>query len=957
MIRRVSVLSLLVAVTVVIGQIVAPEARQQAPARPLPPLAQTLGVDPAIATGVLPNGLRYYVRANKTPEHRAELRLVVNAGSILEDDRQRGFAHVVEHMAFEGTRHFPRESIVGFMQSLGMGFGPHLNAETTFDNTIYQLQVPTDRTNALDGSLAILRDWAHELTFDPAAVDRERRIVTEEWRQGLGAQARLLDQQRTVLLQGSRYADRLPIGRMDVVQSATADELRAFYTEWYRPDLMSVIAVGDFDRAHVVSLVNDDFGTLTNPSPERPRPTYPLPNLPGTRYAIATDREATNTTVAVTVLAPAADGSTVAGYRQELTAQVFSALMDARFDQASRQANAPFLAATADRSLFARGEQASSLTALVPETGIARGVQALLAEHARVSRDGFTPTELDRIKRSFGALIDRVLAERDKRQSSAFADEYIRAFTTGEALPSLEDEMDMRRQLLAAMTVADVNAVAPGWTPDHNRTISVATGQKAGVAVPDQPALAAAVAAASAKPLPKYAEDLVKAPLVEHAPVPGTIARTATHAPGLTEWTLSNGATVVLKPTLFKQDEILFRAFAFGGTSLASDKDFVAAETAASVVGLGGVGRLSSLDLEHQLAGKVARVDPFISATSEGLAGGSSKRDVETLMQLIYLRFTAPRADPAAFATVQTQLRTLLANQQSRPETALGRAVTAALTQNHPRAQPLAIDQISAMNLERSLTFYKDRFADASAFTFVFVGSFDPAELRPLVERYLGGLPSTRKRETWRDVGIRLPPSIVETTVQKGVEPKSQVTIVFSGPSPATDQAHGIVQQALARVLQGRLFSALRQELGGTYGVAVSSGQQRIPRPEYTFTISFACDPARTAELTSRVFADIAELKRTGPGRSQVHDIIVSFQRDLETSSQQNAWVLAEIAQAYESSTDVATALAPSELYNAINPEAIQDAAVTYLDLRRYVKVTLVPEKTTSHPPQEGFPS
>jgi zinc protease len=942
MTRRVAFLPWLAAFGLATGSLV---STAQAPpaARPVAPLAQKLGVDPAIATGVLPNGLRYYVRANRTPEHRAELRLVVNVGSVLEDDNQRGFAHLVEHMAFEGTRRFPRAMVVGFMQSLGMGFGPHLNAETTFDDTMYQLQVPTDQPGVLDRSLAILRDWACDVSFDPAAVQRERQIVTEEWRQGLGASARLLANHEPILLQGSRYADRLPIGRMEVVQAATADQLRAFYAAWYRPDLMSVIVVGDFDRAALVKLVGATFGTLTNPSPERPRQTYAVPEQPGTRFAIASDREATNTTVSTYVLATAKDSSTVGGYRRELTEQLFSALMNARFGELARLPDAPFVAAGAERSLFVHGEQASVMTALVPETGIARGLQAMIAEIERVAREGFTTTELDRTKLGFSALIDRVLAQENTRQSSAFAAEYIRAFTTGEALPSLEDEMTLRRSLLAGIAVADVNALAAGWSPDRNRTIVVSTGQKAGVTIPDAAALGAAIAAA-ATPLPKYVDAVVSAPLLETPPTPGRVTETAARPHGITEWRLSNGVKVVLKPTTFIQDEIVFRAFAFGGTSLASDEDLVAAETASTVVDAGGAGRLSAAELNKVLSGKVVRADPFITSTAQGLSGGSTSRDLETLLQLIDLRFTAARVDPVSFGVVQSQLRTVLANQQSQPEAVLSRALTQLMTQNHPRARPLSADLVDRMNMDRSLAFYRNRFADASGFTFVFVGSFDPDALRPLVERYLGGLPATRRGETWRDVGIRFPKAVAETTVEKGLDPKGEVAIVFAGPATVS-AANDVTLQALARVVQGRLFGLLRQQLGGTYGVTAAAAIGRIPTSEYTVTIRFGCDPARTAELTARVFDDIAALKRDGPSRGQVADVVQSFQRDFETNSRKNAWVLGEIAQAYEASLDAAAVFVLPDLYNAISPESIRDAAAKYLDRDHYVKVTLVPEK------------
>jgi zinc protease len=370
----------------------------------------------------------------------------------------------------------------------------------------------------------------------------------------------------------------------------------------------------------------------------------------------------------------------------------------------------------------------------------------------------------------------------------------------------------------------------------------------------------------------------------------------------------------------------------------------VAAETASTVVDVGGVGRLSAAELNKVLSGKVVRADPFITSTAEGLSGGSTSRDLETLLQLMYMRFTAPRVDPVSFGVVQSQLRTLLANQQSQPEAVLSKALTQLMTQNHPRARPLSAEFVDTMNMDRSLAFYKDRFADASGFTFVFVGSFDPDTLRPLVERYLGGLPATRRGETWRDVGIRFPKAVAETTVEKGLDPKGEVAIVFAGPatvSPAND----VELQALARVEQGRLFGLLRQQLGGTYGVTATAAVGTIPTSEYTVTIRFGCDPARTAELTARVFDDIAALKRDGPSRGQVADVVQSFQRDFETNSHKNAWVLGEIAQAYETSLDLAAVFALPDLYNAISPESIQGAAATYLNTDHYVKVTLVPEK------------
>jgi len=551
------------------------------------------------------------------------------------------------------------------------------------------------------------------------------------------------------------------------------------------------------------------------------------------------------------------------------------------------------------------------------------------------------------VKLDFTALIDRVLAQKDTRQSSAFAAEYIRAFTAGEALPSLDEEMAVRRALLngqSGITLAEVNALAAGWAPDRNRTITVATGQKSGVTIPDEAALSASIAAAAAKPLPPYVDAVVSARLLDAPPAAGRVTKTATHNPGITEWTLSNGVHVILKPTTFIQDEIVFQAFAPGGTSLASDEDFIPAETAATAVELGGAGKLSLQDMNKVLAGKVVRATPFFSSMFHGMSGASSGRDLETLMQLIYLRFTAPRVDPVAFGVVQGQLRSLLANQQAQPETLLVQTLGKLMTQDHPRARPITVDRLNQMNLDRSLAFYKARFADASGFTFVFVGSLDPEKLRPLVEHYLAALPSTGRAEKWRDVGIRFPAGVSEATVEKGQDPKSEVALVFEGPAP--DRPSDEVQlQALARVVQGRLFSVLRQQLGGTYGVSATATVGRVPTSEYLVRISFACDPARTSELTTRVFQDIAVLKRDGPSRAQVADVKESFLRDFETNSQKNPWVLAQLVSAYEIGRDASSVFSMPDLYNAISPESIQAAASAYLDPTHYVKATLMPEK------------
>jgi zinc protease len=907
------------------------------------PLTQPVPVDPRITVGTLSNGLRYYIRANKQPQGRAELRLVVNAGSILEDDDQRGLAHVVEHMCFNGTTHFPKQDVVAFLQSTGMRFGAHINANTSFDQTVYQLQIPTDNPAVIDQSLLILEDWAHAVSFEPEEIDKERGVILEEWRTGLGAAARMRDQQFPILLQGSRYAQRLPIGTPEIIRTFTYDRLKKFYTDWYRPDLMAVIVVGDFDKAAIEALIKAHFGPLTNPSSERPRPNYDVPDHPGTRYTIATDSEATATVVSVSSLMTARDQTTLGAYRQQTVERVFSGMLSARFDEMAQKPDAPFLDAETNRGLFVRSAEATSLSALVADGGIERGLSALFTEADRVARFGFTATELDRFRLSFMKTFEQLASSNDEHTSVSLADEYIRNFMQQEPIPGIAYENGLVQRFLPEITLAEINALARDWVPDRNRVVVVNAPKKTGVTVPDEAKLAAVIKAAGGGPLTAYVDTVSAKPLLEPLPTPGKVAKTVEKGNGITEWTLSNGVRVVLDPTTFKQDEILIRAFSPGGTSLASDQDFVPAETASQVVSQGGLGTLTTVDLSKKLAGKAAFVRPDIGEMSEGLGGRALRRDLETLFQLTYLTFTQPRADKEAFRVMMDQLSAALANRQAQPDTAFSDTLNAALSQNHPRAQPMSPALLAQMNLDKSFAFYKDRFADASDFTFIIVGSFDLPTIKPLVERYLASLPALHRKETGRDVGIRPPAGVVEKEVRKGREPKAEVGLAFTGPFQ-NNQRNRLIIRALSDTLAGNLQRVLREDLGGTYGVNVTPDFTKRPNEEYRVTISFQCDPARLQDLSKALFEVIEQFRTSGPSSGQVADAQAGLRRDLEINSQQNGYVLNQLAYAYQFDEDLPDPARLRALYDELSVQVLRDAAHTYLDMGRYVKVVLLPE-------------
>jgi len=935
--------SIVLAVGVVVAQQPAP------PPIPAAVLAAKLEdlvpVDPLITIGTLPNGFRYYIRENHLPQARAELRLAVNAGSVLEDDDQRGLAHFVEHMAFNGTTHFPANAVPTFMQSLGVRFGAHVNAHTGFDETVYELQIPTDNPSVIDRSLLIFEDFAHNVTFDPREVDKERGVILEEWRLGLGADERIHDLEFPLMLKGSRYADRLPIGKPEIIRNVTYDRLRQFYKDWYRPDLMAVIVVGDINKASIEAQIKSHFGSIPPSVSPRPRPSFAVEDRPGTSYSVLTDPEADNTRISVINTRNAREQSTIGAYRRYMVERLFGAMLSERLDELAQSPNAPFLRAQTDRSLFVRTAEVTSLDAEVAKGGIERGLSALFTELARVSRFGFTAPELSRMKLNLERGLERSVIEREKSPSGPLADEFVRNFIETEPIPGIVYEYGLNQRFSPEITIAEVNAVAKDWMPDRNRLVAISAPESDKPTLPGEVKLASVISASNNEKLTAYVDTVTNKPLLARAPTAGAVAKTsATDALGITEWTLSNGLRVVLKPTTFRQDEILFRAVSPGGLSLASDEDFISAETADTVIAQGGLGTFNRIDLDKLMAGTTASVRADIASTEEGLAGGAARKDLETMFQLIYLTFTAPRADPVSFKVLTDQLKVNLANRQAQPDVLFSQALTAALTQNHPRAQPLTPAAVDRMNLAKSLAFYKERFADAGDFVFVFVGSFDLPTMKPLVEKYLGSLPSTHKTEMVKDVGIRPPAGVVERQVKSGIAPRSQVSIVFTGPFQ-NDEQHRVIATAMAETLAGNLQRTLREDLGGTYGVNVTPSYTKRPSGEYRIAITFACDPARTEALVKTAFQVIDDFKRLGPGLGQVADTRATLVRELETNIATNTYLLNRILFKYEFGEDVREVFDMRPFYDQVTVPAVRDAAREYLNTNRYVEVTLVPEK------------
>ncbi len=936
-------LTLLAVVLALWAGATAPRVAAQAAASPQPDAA--LPLDPAVRIDTLASGVVYYLRKNDEPKHRAELRLAVNAGSALEDDDQKGLAHFVEHMLFNGTRRFQEHELIDFLERTGMRFGPDINAYTSFDETVYMLQIPTDSTEIVEKAFDVLEDWAAYATLSDQEIDNERGVIVEEWRRGRGAGGRIRDKILPVLLADSHYKDRLPIGDTTIIKNAAYDTLRRFYRHWYRPDLMAVVAVGDFDVDRIEALIREHFDALPAPDAPRPVPSFDVPDHDETLYEIATDPEFPVTQVQVNFKQDAEVVRTVGDYRGQLVSSLFNSLLNKRFAEIARRGNAPFLGASVSKGGFVRPAAFYSLGAQVQDDSLLVGLEALLTEAARVRQHGFTETELARQQRETLRAYERAFNERDNTDSGAYAREYVGNFLEAEPIPGIAYEYQLVEDLLPGITVEEVNARAAELLAERNRAVIVAMPEKEGLTPPTEADLAAVLARVQQKPIAPYVDDVSDAPLVPDIPAPAAVtAERAVAEVGVTEITLANGVRVVMKPTDFKQDEVRFTAFSPGGSSLVPDADYLAASTADALVTRSGVGAFDRTALQKKLAGKVASASPFIGEVEEGLRGSASPEDLETLFQLIYLYFTAPRADSSALEAFQNQQRAFLINRANTPFGPFQDSLIVALYGHDPRRQVPTVEQIDALDLQKAFAIYQDRFADAGDFTFIFVGNFAPDTLRALARTYLGTLPAAGRAETWRDVAPDPPQGVVRKTAGKGLDPQSQVALVFSGPF-RYDRLHRHRLRSLEGVLDIMLREELREKRAGVYSTAVQSSASDRPDSTYQVFVFFGCAPERARELAEAVFEQIKSLQDDGASEDYLARVKEQQRRERETSLEENGFWIGVLDFYYSHpQEDLLDVLRYDEMIESLNADDLREAARRYLRKDRYVEVVLYPE-------------
>lgn len=905
-------------------------------------------VGPQVKVGKLENGLTWYIQKNARPERRLELRLVVKAGSILEDDDQQGLAHVVEHMAFNGSTHFRKQELVDYLQSIGVKFGADLNAYTSFDETVYILPIPLDKREHLDKAFLVLEDWAHGISFDDATVEKERGIVLEELRLGKGAGDRMGKQLYPKIYNGSRYAERLPIGKEEVLRSFRPEALRRFYRDWYRPDLMAVVAVGDADPALIEKLIRSHFGKLKNPAPARERAYAQIPARATTEAVVVTDREAGANGVLIRYpVQPVREPDTVRGYRRQMVEALFGDMLGDRLRALSQLPAPPFLGGGSGLAKLTPFYTSFSSSAAVGPGGAPAAIEALVRENERVRRHGFTAAELERARKDMMRGFERGYSERDKTNSATYVNEYMRNFLQQEPIPGIAAEYGYAQEMLPGITLDEMNAYARRTIPANSGKLLIYTGiARADMPPPHGDALLAALAKAEQQDVAPYQEKALAAQLMAQPPAPGRIVHESEdEALGLTHLTLSNGIKVILKATDFRNDQVLMSAARYGGQSLFGDADILNARYANGIVASMGLKEYSPLDLSKVLAGKAAAVTMGMAGYTEVVGASSGASDIETMLQMLWLRFDAVRRDEDLFKSFIGKQVEAARNRDGQPAARFGETVSATLYNNHPRApRALRPAEYAQIDLDRSIAIYRERFSSAKGLTFVIVGSLDIAKIKPLLATYLGSLPTHDIPVAWRDVGLRPVTGVVKRAVHSGSEPKSTVSLTFTGKAEFS-QAEQMRMEALVEVLNLRIIEVLREQLSLIYGGSADGSVSRIPYGSYTLALTLPTGPESVDRVLAATFDEFERLKRDGPQAAELVKVKQNWIQNHRRALRENGYWLGRIQSSLMNGTDPQAILTHEARINALSALEVREAARRYLDNNNYVQVVLYPQK------------
>ena len=913
-------------------------AQTQNDDKPVPP-------DPVIKIGKLENGITYYIKQNKKPEKRIELRLAVNAGSVCETEGQQGLAHFCEHMCFNGTKNFPSNKIINMMEEMGVQFGAELNAYTSFDQTVYMLKVPSDSIEWINRGFQVLEDWAHQVSMDSAEIDKERGVIVEEWRLGLGAEDRMMQKYIPVILKGSKYAQRLPIGKVDVIKSFPYDTLRAFYKSWYRPDLMAVVVVGDIDPLLAEEKVKEYFGRVPKAVNPPERIEFPVPENVEPLISIITDKEASGIRATMFFKHPKSGNITFSDYRNHLMKTLYTDMLNNRLSEIAQKPESPFIYGYASYGSFiSRSVDVYSLSVGAKENQIEKSIEVILSENERVRQFGFTTTELEREKTDVLSMYDKMAKESDKTESGSYADEFVRNYLDRECIPGIKKEYELVKGYLPEISLEEINNLGKTWTTEMNMAALITAQEKEGVNVPSEEQVKDIIKGVKTKKTEAYIDKVSDVPLLAQKPVGSkVIKRTEDKKFGFTELIFGNGIRMIVKSTDFKNDEIVLTAYSPGGNSLYPDSDLMTATLAPLIIQQSGLGDYDFIGLQKKLSGNTAKLIPYISDLQEGVNGNCSTKDLETMLQLNYLYFTKIRRDENAFNSYISRIRNMIKPMRADPQAIFEDTLSKIISLNSPRVISIPSEaQINQVNLDRCIDIFKDRFADASDFTYLMVGNFKIEEEIPLLEKYIGGLPSIKRKETWKDVTPGFPKGLLVVDVPKNSEPQSTVAMVWKGDFKWNDKDRQGFSM-LSHILTIKCRESMREDQGGVYSVSVDGNTSKFPKPKYMIQSTWGCNPENITKLSRTVLDEMRKIKKEGPTVIDLNKVKETLIRQRETKLKENGFWSSALQNHFLLDDKLLTLEEYKTFINSFSIKDIRAVANKYLNTENYVEVTLTP--------------
>ncbi len=908
---------------------------------------ENIPVDANVKIGKLENGLTYYIRNNGKPEDKVELRLVVNAGSIMESDRQLGLAHFMEHMNFNGTKNFEKNDLVDYLQSIGVKFGADLNAYTSFDETVYILPIPSDDPEKLEKGFQIIEDWAHNTTLSEEAIDGERGVVLEELRLRLGADERMQRITLPKMMYGSKYADRLPIGTKENLENFTYDDVRDYYKKWYRPDLMAVVAVGDLDVSVMEEKIKNHFSGIAMSENPAKRESYELPNHDETLVAIASDKEAAFSQVQViykdTYESPKI--KTLADYRESLVKNLFSTLINNRLDELRNSSNPPFVFGFSYYGgTFARTKNAYQSFAQTSPDGQLKGLKAILEENERVKRYGFQEGEFERAKKSLLARLEKQYNDRDKRESGRLVGSYVRHYLNEQPIPGIEWVFDTTKKLLPTVKLEEIGVLINDFLHDNNRVIVLTGPEKEGLTQVTEDQVKTLLDQVKTDDIKAYTDEAVRDALITKMPVPGTISKsTSNNQLGTTTLELSNGATVTYKKTDFKNDEVLFRAYSHGGTSLYSDADHIATSFANRGLAEAGIGGLSLTDINKFMSGKIANVSPSIGGFSENFRGSAAPKDLETLFQMVHLYFTSLNKDDEAYSSYLSKQKSFLGNLMANPQFYFQDQLGRIRNEGNSRYTgfPTA-EKLDAADYNLAYQKYQERFADAGDFHYFLVGNIDETKVADYAKTYLASLPGKNSNESYVPTKFRRKDAFQKHIINRGKDPKSNVSISWEEEIPY-DEKTAMNIGALGEILTIKLVERLREQEGGVYGVGARGSLSKISYSLLTFNISFPCGPENVDKLIDAALAEVNKIKEEGVTPEDLNKVKETYLVQRKEAIKTNDFWATNLLRMHQEGRAAGEVLSYEDKVNNLNAKDIQAVAKKYLDDKYFLGI-LMPE-------------